>query len=73
MRFINKRARAEISPGEMVVSSGIGGVYPSGINIGRVTIVNYQENELSMELELEPSIDFSRIEYMFVIAGETDG
>ena len=52
----------------MVVSSGIGGIYPSGINIGRVVRINYEENELSMEVELEPSIDFSRLEYVFVIS-----
>jgi len=75
MRFIRKRARDEINFGDMVVSSGLGGIYPAGINIGRVNRINYQENELSMEVELEPSIDFSRLEYVFVISsvGETNG
>jgi len=75
MRFIRKRARDEINIGDMVVSSGLGGTYPAGINIGRVNLINYQEDELSMEVELEPSIDFSRLEYVFVIkqVGETDG
>jgi rod shape-determining protein MreC len=75
MRFIRKRARDEINVGDLVVSSGMGGIYPAGINIGRVNIVNYEEDELSMELEIEPSIDFSRLEYVFVIRqiGETNG
>jgi rod shape-determining protein MreC len=75
MRFIRKRARDEISIGDMVVSSGIGGVYPAGINIGRVSRINYQEDDLSMDVELEPSIDFSSLEYVFVIKQieETDG
>ena len=72
MRYVNRRARDEISPGDMIVTSGMGGVYPSGINIGRVSRVNYQEAELSMELELEPAIDFSRLEFVFVISGDTD-
>jgi rod shape-determining protein MreC len=67
MRFIRKRARDEINYGDMIVSSGLGGVYPAGINIGRVIGVNYQENEISMEVILEPVIDFSRLEYIFVI------
>ena len=72
MRFIMKRARDEINYGDVVVSSGLGGVYPSGISIGRVNRIVYHENDLSMEVELEPSIDFSRLEYVFVIssAGE---
>jgi len=75
MRFIVKRARDEINIGDMVVSSGMGGVYPSGINIGRVNRIRYEENELSMGVEIEPSIDFFRLEYVFVIKpiGETDG
>lgn len=73
MRFIRKRARDEISPGDLVVSAGMGDVYPAGINIGRVSKILYQEYETSMEVELEMSIDFSRLEYVFVIeARSTD-
>ena len=75
MHFISKRARDEINIGDMVVTSGIGGIYPQGINVGRVNRINYQENELSMDLELDGSIDFSRLEYVFVLhfAGESNG
>jgi len=67
MRFIPKRARDMISQGDLVVSSGMGGVYPPDINIGRISNVSYHEYEISMEAELEPLIDFSRLEYVFVI------
>jgi len=67
MRFISKRARDEISRGEMVVSSGMGGVYPPDINIGRVSRIVYSDHEISMEVELESLIDFSRLEHVFVI------
>ena len=68
MRFIGKRARDEINIGDVVVSSGMGGIYPPGVSIGRVTGINYQETEISMEVELDSTIDFSRLEYMFVIS-----
>jgi rod shape-determining protein MreC len=67
MRFIQKRAGDGIGVGDMVVSSGMGGVYPPGLNIGRVSAVNYREYEISMEAELEPVIDFSRLDYVFVL------
>ena len=75
MRFIRKRARDEINIGDMVVSNGMGGTYPAGINIGRVSRINYEEDQLSMEVELEPTIDFLRLEYVFVInqIRENDG
>jgi rod shape-determining protein MreC len=72
MRFIQKRARDEINSGDMIVSSGIGGVYPPGINIGRVSGITYREYEISMEVELESVIDFSRLEYVFVIEAEKE-
>jgi rod shape-determining protein MreC len=70
MRFIQKRARNEIDRGDLIVSNGMGGVYPGGITIGRVNAVHYQEDEISMEVELESVIDFSRLEYVFVIGKE---
>ena len=72
MRFIPKRARDMISQGDLVVSSGMGGVYPPDINIGRISNVSYHEYEISMEAELEPLIDFSRLEYVFVIEEKDD-
>jgi rod shape-determining protein MreC len=71
MRFINKRARDEISYGDLIVSNGMGGVYPPGITVGRVSKINYQEYEISMDVELEPAVDFSRLEYVFVINPKT--
>jgi rod shape-determining protein MreC len=70
MRFIPKRARDELSPGDLIVSNGMGGVYPGGITVGRVNIIHYREDEMSMEVELESVIDFSRLEYVFVIGKE---
>ena len=74
MRFIPKRARDEISIGDLIITSGIGGptrVFAPGITIGRVSQVLYQENEISMAVELESVIDFSRLEYVFVIDSHT--
>jgi rod shape-determining protein MreC len=73
MRFIRKRARDEIDPGDLIVSNGMGGVYPGGITIGRVNLIHYREDEISMEVELESVIDFSRLEYVFVIGKEDQG
>jgi rod shape-determining protein MreC len=67
MRFIQKRARSELNLGDVIISSSMGRIYPAGINIGRVSKIQYQEYELSMEVELAAAIDFSRLEYVFVI------
>lgn len=72
MRLINKRAKDNIHFGDLIVTSGLSGVvegavYPGGITIGRVSRVLYREYETSMEVELEGSLDFSRLEHVFVI------
>ncbi|MDR2447136.1 MAG: rod shape-determining protein MreC [Treponema sp.] len=71
MRFIQQRVISEINTGDVVVSSGLGGVYPPEISIGRVTNVNYQEYEISMEIILEPVVNYSRLEYVFVLDKES--
>ncbi|MDR1231935.1 MAG: rod shape-determining protein MreC [Spirochaetaceae bacterium] len=70
MRSITKRARSEIQEGDVVITSGLGGMYPAGITIGRVSSLYFEEALTSMEIELVPSIDFSRLEYVIIISPE---
>jgi rod shape-determining protein MreC len=70
MRYVQKRARDEINIGDIVITSGTGGIFPAGINIGRVGAVNNLEYETTLEVEVNPMIDFSRLEYVFVIKAE---
>ena len=70
MRYITKRARNEINIGDVIVTSGMGGIFPAGINIGRVSSINVIEYETTMEAEVTPMIDFSRLEFVFVIEAE---
>jgi len=70
MRFIPRRARNDINVGDIIISSGMGGIIPAGINIGRVSAMNTREYENTMEVEIIPMIDFSRLEYVFVIEPE---
>ena len=70
MRFVPRRAREEINVGDIIVTSGMGGIYPQGINIGRVGGINVLEYETTLEVEIIPMLDFSRLEYVFVIEAE---
>lgn len=70
MKYIKKRAREEIENGDIIITSGMGGVYPSGIPVGRVSAIKSHEYESSLLLYLEPVVDFSRLEYVFVLHSE---
>jgi rod shape-determining protein MreC len=70
MRFIPKRARGGINEGDVIVTSGLGGIYPAGIAVGRMSKLLSDEELTSIEIELSALIDFSRLEYVFVLVPE---
>jgi rod shape-determining protein MreC len=67
MSLVPKAARAEIAFGDLVLTSGLGGLYPRGLHIGRVDEVIPKRYEESLELVIEPIIDFSRLEFVFIL------
>lgn len=69
MNYVKKTARSEISTGDMIITSGMKSIYPKGLNIGRVSEINSDEYVTSLEIKLQPVIDFSKLEYVFVIIG----
>lgn len=71
MRFVPRRARSDINIGDIIISSGMGGVFPANVNIGRVSAVSILEYENTLEIDIIPVIDFSRLEYVFVVESES--
>ncbi len=57
---------AEVRPGEVVVTSGMGGVYPKGVLVGKVVAVDKRSGTLFQEAVVEPSVDFSTLEEVVV-------
>jgi rod shape-determining protein MreC len=70
MRYVKKIAKDSIEYGDLAVTAGLGGLYPKGINIGRIRDIRARSYETSLELEVEPIIDFSRLEYVFILNTE---
>ncbi len=61
--------RDQARPGDVVVTSGMGGRYPAELVVGRVAEVREQSYGLFQEVEVEPAVDFSRLEEVYVIVG----
>ena len=57
----------EMQPGDRVITSGLGGIFPEGIAIGQVTQVRQQGTDMFQEATVEPYVDFARVETVFVI------
>lgn len=69
MNYVKKTARSEISKGDMIITSGMKSIYPKGLNIGRVVSVKSDDYETSLKIEIKPVINFSKLEYVYVITG----
>lgn len=57
----------DVQPGDLVITSGVGGAHPKGIRIGHVLEVHSDETELLHTATLQPAVDFGRIEQVFVM------
>jgi len=58
---------SSITPGGIIVTSGIGATYPKGLIIGTVSEVNESEYDLSSYAVIEPGVDVSQLEDVYVI------
>ncbi len=58
---------APLSPGDHVVTSGVGGTVPSGLLIGTVRTVRDSEDRLFREASILSPADFDRLQFLFLI------
>ena len=56
-----------VSPGDYVYTSGLGGVFPSGILIGKVENLTTDEFDLSKIINVTPSVSFNDINYVAIL------
>ncbi|UCC66687.1 MAG: rod shape-determining protein MreC [Deltaproteobacteria bacterium] len=66
----------EIQVGDRIVTSGLGGIFPKGLLIGKVVRVEKREYGLFQEVAVTPGAEFSRLEEVMVIlrpVGEEGG
>jgi len=63
----NLPADAELSVGNIVISSGLGGVYPSGLSVGLVDSVQTRKGEIKKNVWLRPSVNFLEIDELYVL------
>ena len=58
---------ADIFFNDIFITAGFGGIFPPGILVGKVVDVQKQNFSLYQKITLKPLIDFSKIQYVFVI------
>ncbi len=58
---------AELRPGEIILTSGLGGTYPSNILVGQVASVRKLETALFQSASVQPVVDFSSLRAVLVV------
>lgn len=57
----------DIKEGSLVVTSGLGNIFPSGLEIGHVHFITRDNFDLSKTVYVKPSFDFNNIKYVTVV------
>lgn len=58
--------------GDLVYTSGLGGVFPSGILLGKVDSITTDSYDLSKIINVKPSVSFEDINYVSVLKRKSD-
>ena len=66
-RLLDIPATADLAVGDRIVSSGLGGVIPPGIPLGRVSGVEISRGDVFQEVRIESEVDFSLLEEVYVV------
>ena len=70
LTHVSTLAVKEIAYGDVVVTSGLGQLFPAEIQIGRVRTIRAMPQASSLEVEVEPFIDISKLEQVLIVDTE---
>ena len=59
--------KEDVSVGDTVITSGMDGVFPKGLRIGRVDSVEARPNEMFHTINVAPFVDFGKLEELLVV------
>jgi len=62
----------DVKIGDVIITSEYGNIFPSNIRIGIVSDVHEQESSLFKSITMTPSVDFVKVEEVFVIISTPD-
>jgi rod shape-determining protein MreC len=65
LEFVPKSADVQV--GDLVLASGLAGLYPKGLVFGKVTAANKKNPGVFQEIEVSPNVDLSTLEEVLVV------
>lgn len=67
LRLVSLPYDAKLKKGQVVVTSGLGGIFPGGLPVGEVLKFENEGSELDKYALVRPFVDFNRLEELFII------
>ncbi len=65
--------KSTVAPGDDVVTSGLDGIFPRGLTVGKIESVRKGSQDLFLEAKVVPAVDFSELEEVLVVLGQKGG
>lgn len=62
----------DVSVGDKIETSGLGGIYPKGIIIGEIKEVRRRSSELNRYAIIKPAVDFKRLEEVLILVSKNN-
>jgi rod shape-determining protein MreC len=56
-----------LAPGDLILTSGLGGGYPAEVVVGQILGIRRRENDLFQSASVQPAVDFSTLQAVLVI------
>lgn len=70
LKFLARRQNLQV--GDVLISSGMDGVFPSGVIVGVVESIDKNPNLVLEEAVIRPAVDFDSVEEVFVVQQRMD-
>lgn len=67
LRYAYVNSSEDVQKNDVLVSSGLGGIFPKGYPLGTVVKKTESENGLTIEIEVAPVVDFAALDYVFIL------
>ncbi|UCE04714.1 MAG: rod shape-determining protein MreC [bacterium] len=63
----NVPKRSDVKIGDLVITSGYGEIFPSGLIIGHVINITESPRGLFMDIKVKPTVNFEKLEEVFIV------
>lgn len=70
MKLDNLPVQSDVAEGDLLVSSGLGGIYPAGLKVATITSLTRPADEPFCSVQLEPVVNFNTVEELFVLISD---